>query len=308
MLAFIMFGAGASATEQPPPVVVATIKPLHSLVAGVMQGVALPALLVSGAGSPHGFALKPSQARLLQRADIVFWVGADLERFLTKSLKTLAKGAKVVALAKTIALLPYRKEGLWRTAQEPAERAAPERHGALNRDAGDPHFWLDPLRARSVVPVIVAALSERDPLRAARYRSNGHALTGRLDRLHKRLKGVLAPVRMAPYLVFHDAYQYFEARYRLNAVGTVTLDPELRTGAQHFVALRRKIKNNGVRCIFREPQFKPSSLAVLSDASDFRIGVLDPLGASLGPGSDAYFDLLEVMADNLVSCLSSGTE
>lgn len=293
----------AQASERPPKVVV-SVKPLHSIVAGVMQGVATPVLLLSGAETPHSFALKPSHARALQDADVVFWVGPALERFLSKPVRTLAKDAAVVTLAKSVRLLPFRKQGIWDPRGGTHAHAPADGHGhGYGQGANDPHFWLDPVRVRTMVPFVERALAAADPPNAARYRENAAMLGQRLQGLHDRLEIILAPARRVPYLVFHDAYQYFETRYRLAAVGTVTLDPEFRPGAQHIAALRRTAEEHRVKCAFGEPQFKPATMSIIAEATAVRIGELDPLGLAQPAGPDAYFTMMTVLAQNLRECL-----
>lgn len=296
--------APVQASERPPKVVV-SVKPLHSIVAGVMRGVAVPALLLSGAETPHSFALKPSHASALQGADIVFWVGPALERFLSKPVRTLAKDAAVVTLAKSVRLLPFRKQGIWDPQGEThAHGGHGHGHGHDHgQDANDPHFWLDPVRVRAIVPFVERALSAADPSNATRYRENATMLGQRLQGLHDRLKTILAPARQVPYLVFHDAYQYLETRYRLSAVGTVTLDPEIRPGAHHIAALRRTAEEHSVKCAFGEPQFKPATMSIIAEATAVRIGELDPLGLAQPPGPEAYFNMMTVLAQNLRKCL-----
>ncbi len=287
------------------PAVVVSIKPLHSIVSSVMQGVAQPVLLTSGAASPHGFALKPSQARLLQDADAIFWVGADLERFLVKPLQTLPRHAQVIAVSKTLKLLSFRDGGTW-TSDDHTEGHATDKH-AHHDDHGtkDPHFWLDPVRVKSILSIVVRTLSEIDAEHAALYQANGEALSHRLDALDKRLQQKLTPVRTLPYLVFHDAYQYFEKRYGLQAVGTIRLDPEYRPGARHLTAIQRRIAEGDIRCVFREPQFHPPALNKGTAFGALRIAVLDPLGAQHEAGADAYFHMMDGLANSVTMCLAS---
>lgn len=287
------------------PDVVVSIKPLHSLVSAVMKGVGQPRLLIQGTGTPHSFALKPSQARLLSNADAVFWVGQGLEGFLVKPLETLPEQAKIVTFSKELNLLPYRRKGMW------AEKGDADHTEKHDHDHGhgetDPHFWLDPTLVQSAVSIVVRTLSEIDGDNGAVYRRNGDALADRLSALHLRIQAKLGTVRAAPYLVFHDAYQYLEKRYRLNAIGTVTLNPEYRPGARHLDAVRRRAGQADVQCIFREPQFHPSMLNVVAADTALRVAVLDPLGASLEPGPDAYFKIMDELSDSLAACLSERT-
>lgn len=310
-----LFGIAGPAAAIPD--VVVSVKPLHSIVAGVMGDVAVPSLLMDRAESPHSFALRPSQARKLQAANIVFWVGPAFERPLVSALKTLAKDAEQVELGKSVRLLPYRSQGIWLTERHEHGHGdhghgaskhgrKPDGHGHEHKHkhgTQDPHFWLDPIRVRALVPHIERALSTSDPANAAQYRDNAARLKQRLSDLDRRLKSVLTPVGEVPFLVFHDAYQYLETRYHLKAAGTVTLNPEVKPGAKHLTALRKTVRHNKVRCVFREPQFSPSLIKVVANAVDVKVGVLDPIGAKFEPGSDAYFQTMEDLAKNLANCL-----
>ncbi|MGH6919343.1 MAG: zinc ABC transporter substrate-binding protein, partial [Geminicoccaceae bacterium] len=223
----LVMEAGAHAGEA--PAVVVSIKPIHALVAGVMEGVGAPRLLIEGAGSPHSYALRPSQAQALARAELVFWVGEGLEAFLAKPIEALSDDATVVALsdADGLRLLPTREGGMWqgRGAEEDRGEHAheDEEEEEDGRDHGqvDMHLWLDPQNAEVMVGAIAAALSEADPGRAADYRANAARVRADLVRLDGELAATLAPVRDRPFVVFHDGYQYFEDRYGLNAVGSI---------------------------------------------------------------------------------------
>ncbi len=273
--------AGARAGE-PAARVVVSIAPLHSLISGVMAGVGGPTLLVRGGASPHGGALRPSDARALQAADVVFWAGPTLERFLNKPLATLAGRARVIALAEA--------PGLGEVG----------RHAA---GAPDPHVWLDPAHARVLVAVAAAVLAEADPGNAEAYRANATRLRARLDALDRDLAARLAPVRDVPYLVFHDAYRHFEARYGLTSVGAVTRNPEIPPGARRLSHIRRLIAESGVACLFTEPRSPPALAQAVTGDAPVRIAVLDPLGAALAPGPEAYFALMRALADDLAACL-----
>lgn len=288
----------------PPPQVVASIMPIHSLVAGVMAGVDMPTLLVPGGGSPHGYALRPSQAQALQQADVVFWTGAGLETFLTRSLTALAGDARVVALSEAdgVSLLSSRPGGVWDQHGDDADHGA-DSHRHSGEGAVDMHIWLDPDNAKAMVAAIAAALIRADPSRSGNYRENAARMLGRLEALDRELAARLKPVRDRPYLVFHDAYQYLERRYGLSVVGAITLGAEHQPGLQRLQAIRSRIAEAGVRCAFREPQFEPGLIRTLTEGTDVRTGVLDPLGADREPGEDAYFALMRSLAEALTNCL-----
>ncbi|MFQ5774913.1 MAG: zinc ABC transporter substrate-binding protein [Kiloniellaceae bacterium] len=289
------------------PKVVASLKPVHSLVAGVMAGVGEPYLLVQGGATPHAYSLRPSAARALSAADLVVWVGPALEGFLVKPLDALAGRARILTLIREpgMTLRAIRLSGLW----EHEAHAAAEGEGdagARARGAVDPHVWLDPANARRIVEASAAALAELDPGNGAAYRANAARLGARLDALDAALRARLAPVKDAPFVVFHDAYQYFERRFALNAVGAFALSPERPPGVRRLARIRARILDLGVACVFAEPQFEPALVRAVSAGAPVRIAALDPLGAALAPGPEAYFRLMEALADNLVACLRPG--
>ena len=169
------------------------------------------------------------------------------------------------------------------------------------------HVWLDPHNAEAIVQAAVAALQKADAANAARYAENGEAVIARIDAMDADLQVKLASVKDAPYLVFHDAYQYFEAHYGTRAVGSITVTPERTPGAKRIAELRDKIEDAGAVCVFSEPQFEPALVATLVEGTDAKTGVLDPLGAELAAGPDAYFELMEDLAGSLVTCLKPTT-
>lgn len=299
-----------------PVKVVASVKPIHSLVAGVMKGVAEPSLLVKGAASPHSFNLRPSDARALNQADLVFWVGEDLETFLTKPIQSLAGKAQSVALMETsgLTLLPTREGGAWEKHEDHGhddhghdDHAHEAGHGDEHEHGEhDAHVWLDVGNARKMVAAIAGKLSERDSANAARYQANAASLTERLTALDAELKTTLAPVKDRPFVVFHDAYHYLEHRYGLNAVGAITVSPDQRPSAQRLSQLRSKISSLDAACVFAEPQFEPTLVATVVEKTPAKRGTLDPLGAALDDGPELYFTLMRGMAASLVSCLKAG--
>lgn len=279
------------------PRVAASIKPIHSLVAGVMKGAGAPALIVRGGASPHTYSLRPSGMRTLHGARLIFWVGGELEAFLRKPLANLPRGAEAVALFGT--------EGVVHRAGSFDDGHAKEKdrgHGRSHGEA-DMHIWLDPAGARRMVGVIAAELSRADGARAALYRANALRLTGRLDALESDIRAMLAPVAGVPYIVFHDAYRYFELRFGLSPAGALTLSPGRSPGAKRLSAIRRKIRVLGARCVFAEPQFTPRLVKTAVAGTGSRVGVLDPLGADLKAGEEMYFALMKKLAASFAGCL-----
>lgn len=295
LLAFIALPVSAA------PKVVASVLPLHSLLSNVMQGVGEPELLIPANQSPHDFHLRPSQARQLNHADLVVWVGNDLESSLVKPIRVLTDSARVLTLSKLakMNLLAMREGGDW---EGHDHRTGGHVHDHDHDHRTDPHFWLSPIYAARAAQSMMQALIDLDPDHADRYRSNTQALLNRLADLDDKIAAQLASVADTPYLVFHDAYQYFEARYDLNAVGSITLKPGTTPGAKRLAQLRRKIQDTGAVCLFSEPQFKSSTLRALKEGLPIGLGELDPLGAAQTPGPEAYFQLMDQLSSGLLAC------
>lgn len=293
--------------------VVASIKPIHSLVAAVMQGVGEPTLIVKGAASPHTYTMKPSDAAALSSASVVFWTGHDMEKFMEKPLAALSGKATSVALLETPGMtsLAPREGGTFEPHDHGDEghdhagdtQAAADHHGH-DEEETDPHFWLDPENARVAVKVIAVTLSAADPGHTTAYSENAARLDADLAALEARIAEQLAPYRSRPFIVFHDAYQYFEKRFGLNATGSVTVSPEVQPGAARIAEIEKKISTLGAVCIFSEPQFEPRLMDTIAASTKTFRGELDPEGASLQEGADLYPRLLQSLADNLKDCLS----
>lgn len=295
--------------------VVVTIKPVHALVSGVMSGIATPYLIVRGASSPHNHALKPSDARALQNAKAVFWVGEDLEQFLERPVKTLAKDARVYRMidAPGIEQLAVREGGLFGghdhhdSSKEHGSHEGKEHDSHKDHDHGpvDMHLWLNPENAKAMVRYITQSLNEADPDNAAAYAANAKKLISRLDDLDRDIAEQLSPLKSAGFFVFHDSYLYFEKRYGLSATGSITVKPDVQPGARRIKEIRKKITSSGARCVFSEPQFNPRIVSTITDGLDTRQGVLDPIGATLDDGPELYFTLIRNIASAFKRCLGA---
>jgi zinc transport system substrate-binding protein len=294
------------------PNVVASTKPIHSLVAAVMGDTGAPILLVKGAASPHDYALRPSDAAALESADIVFWTGPGFEMFLADALKTLSSNAEIIELSKAdgIKLLPVREGGAFEAHDHAHDHEGHDHDhddhshdehthdddGHDHHEASDLHFWLDPENAALMVTDIAAELSVADPDNAAIYAANA-ALTA-------EIAGILEPVAAKPFVVFHDAYQYFEARFGLTLAGTVTVSPEAMPGAGRIDELRTKVAELGATCVFAEPNFQPAIVNTIVEGTEAKVGTLDPEGSALSEGPGLYAELLRTLATDIADCLN----
>ena len=346
--------------------VVASIKPIHSLATYLMEGVAKPKLIVDGYASPHGFALKPSHAKMLQEADLIFWVGEDLESFLEKPLNTIAKKAENIELMEIKGLnkLKFRernifdghddhdhghkedkhkeddhddhdhkkKDGHKEDGHDDHDHKKKDGHKEDDHDHGhkkkddhddhddhghkkkddhddheghhhgeyDPHIWLDPINAKVILNEMVEHLIENDPNNASTYKSNLNKALKDLDKLTMDVMTELN--KSTPSIVFHDAYQYFEERFNVKVLGAFTVNTDVMPGAEQLAEIREIIEHDKITCIFSEPQFNPDIINAVAKDMDIKTGVLDPLGATLDPGKDLYFDLIKNMSKSFKGC------
>jgi zinc transport system substrate-binding protein len=305
--AILAFATAAFATS--PPSVVVTIKPLHALVAQVMAGAGTPALLVQGAASAHTYALKPSDAAKLNHADVFIRMSEVMEPFTARVAKSLPRRVQVVTLQDTPALkLLRRRTG----ATFEDDHHDHDGHGHHDHDhhghkharaTFDGHAWLDPVNAKPMADRIAQVLSAKDAANAALYRANAVALKAKLDALSAELERDLAPVAGKPFVVFHDALQYFERRYGLKAVGSIAVSPEVAPSAKRLSTLRKRIAALGAVCVFAEPQFDTRLADNVVEGTRARIGTVDPEGSRIEPGPDLYFALLRNLAKDLRGCL-----
>ncbi len=401
----LTFAATAAGSVSAADVVV-SIKPLHSLVAGVMGDTGSPYLILPGASSPHTYQMRPTQAAEIDQADLIVWVGEELETFLSRPIANLGEGSMVLTAHEFEGLRLYatRAGGIW---QDHADRHDEHDHGDGHRDdhtdhkedsehhdehdhgseeghhdehdhgdghrddhtghkedsehhdehdhgseeghhdehdhgdghrddhmdhkedsehhdehghdSGehgvdahghvhgeyDMHIWLDDENARRIVDSVAEALSVIRPENTDVYLANAKMMHDRIHALDASIKNRLEPVIDSGFVVFHDAYQYFERAYGLNGVGTVLVDPSRQIGAKTMSELRNVITENNVTCLFTEPQFKPDLVETLIEGTAVRTGELDPLGADVAPGPDAWFAIMENLANSILNCLTN---
>ncbi len=305
--------------------VVVSIKPIHSLASYLMEGVGTPNLIVDGYASPHGFAMKPSHAKMLQEADLIFWVGEGLENFLEKPLKSIAKKAEKIELLeiKGLKKLKFREKNIFDEHDDHGHKEDKhddhghdddghteddhddhdhdkdghkeddhDDHGHEGHAHGeyDPHIWLDPINAKVILNEMVEHLIENDEKNASIYKSNLDKALKDIDKLISDVKSELN--KEISFIVFHDAYQYFEERFNVSVLGAFTVNTDIMPGAEQLSEIREIIEHDKVSCIFSEPQFNPDIINTVAKDMKIKTGVLDPLGATLNPGKDLYFDLI----------------
>ena len=311
IISFLTFFTSANAEVK----VVASIKPIHSLASYLMDGIGKPDLIVDGYASPHGFAMKPSHAKMLQEADIIFWVGEDLENFLVKPLSSIAKKAEKIELMeiKGLEVLKFRERNIFddhdhdehghddhgKKEDDHDEHGHDDHEGHAHGEF-DPHIWLDPVNAKVILKEMAEHLIENDEKNSATYKKNLAKALKDIDKLIKDTKSELN--KSVASIVFHDAYQYFEERFNVNILGAFTVNTDLMPGAEQLAEIREIIEHDKVACVFSEPQFNPDIIKAVAKDMDIKTGVVDPLGATLNPGKDLYFDLIRNMSASFKNC------
>jgi zinc transport system substrate-binding protein len=303
ILSLLTFFSPANAETK----VVASIKPIHSLASYLMDGVSKPGLIVDGYASPHGFSMKPSHAKMLQEADLIFWVGEDLESFLEKPLKSIAKKAEKIELMEIKGLnkLKFRERNIFDSHDDHGHDDEHKEDGHDDHEGHahgeyDPHIWLDPLNAKVILKEMAEHLIEKDQKNASVYKSNLKKALKDLDKLTKTVKSDLN--KDFKSIVFHDAYQYFEKRFDVNVLGAFTVNTDVMPGAEQLAEIREIIEHDKVSCVFSEPQFNPDIINAVAKDMNISTGVLDPLGATLDPGKNLYFDLISNMSKSFKGC------
>ena len=308
--------------------VVTSIKPIHSLASYLMDGVGKPDLIVDGFNSPHGFSMKPSHAKMLQNADLIFWIGEDLESFLEKPLNSIAKKAEKIELIeiKGLNVLKFRERNIFdehdhddhaKKEDDHDDHAKKEDdhddhddhakkeddhddHEGHGHGEYDPHVWLDPINAKVILKEMTEHLIENDSKNASTYKSNLDKALKDIDKLTMDVMTELNESTSS--IVFHDAYQYFEERFNVKILGAFTVNTDVMPGAEQLSEIREIIEHDKVKCIFSEPQFNPDIIKVVAKDMNIKTGVVDPLGATLNPGKDLYFDLIRNMSASFKGC------
>lgn len=294
------------------PKVIASVVPVHGIVSAVMGEIGQPELLLSGSLSEHRATYTPQQIADLGKADLVFIVGQGLEAKLSQlSGSEAVNGKRFVELSTVpgIATHPIREGGAWEAHDHDHGHDHDHEHGHGGEKAEgvlsfDPHVWLDPGNAKAMAAAVAAALATADPANAAAYGKNAEAFARSLDALSGQIAAELAPVQQVPYVVFHDAYQYFEKRFGLNAAGSISDVSAKAPSAKRLKQVRGKIKEVKAACVFREPQYDGKMVETVIEGTGAKAGVLDPLGAGIPPGPGAYQQLLTGLSGGLKACLS----
>ncbi len=283
------------------PQVTTDIPVTHSLVTRVMAGIGTPDLIVNRGASPHDYSLRPSNAASLEAADLVFWISSELTPWLEGALKTLAADAKVIELmdAKGSTVLPFREGSTFETHSHRHKHDEDE-HATVNVD---PHGWLDPYNGKTWLDVIAMELSKIDPENTDIYFDNVSQGKTDIDAVISEIDATLATFRGTNFIVYHDAYQYFERRFDVLAAGSISMGDVSDPSPARIAEIHQTVEELDMTCVFSEPQFNPELVATVVDGTKARARVIDPLGTRLTLGADFYLNLLRNIAQTMASCL-----
>ena len=308
------------------PNVAVDIAPVHSLVARVMQGVGTPDLIIRSGASPHQYSLRPSEAKALQDANVVIWMGEALTPWMENAVATLSSEALIMSLLKKeeTVLLEFRESALFEEhSHDDHNGDEHEKHGHDEHDdhsdkdhdeteehghdehahgTYDPHAWLSPENAKIWLNLIAAQLSTADPENAGTYFTNAAIALTETDTLMTEVSAMLEPIRGTRFIVFHDAYQYFETVFDFPASGAISLGDATDPSPARITKIQDRIKDQGVQCVLAEPQFKKGLVATVLEGTDAKTSIIDPLGIALEPGPTLYPQLIRNMAKTLVDC------
>ncbi|GGB05391.1 zinc ABC transporter substrate-binding protein [Allosediminivita pacifica] len=360
-MAMTVFGVLAGTARAEVPVVAVDIPPVHALAARVMEGMGEPQLILPPGSSPHSASLRPSEAGMLEGADVVFWVGPELAPWLGDTLETLAGDAEVVELLEVegTRVLEFREGPVFAEHDhgdedhdhDEAHAHDEDDHGDHDHDEGqdhadhddhdheahddeaghdhedehaehdghdedhahddghghshdgiDPHAWLDPVNAQAWVAAMAETLAEADPENAETYRANAEAARGELDALIGEIEAQLDGAEDATFFVFHDAYHYFEARFGVEAMGSLSLSDASDPSPRRLAEIRDTIRAEGAHCVFAEPQFDDGIVSAVADGSGASVAVIDPLGVGLETGAGLYPALLRELSAAFADC------
>ncbi|HKN05171.1 MAG TPA: zinc ABC transporter substrate-binding protein ZnuA [Buttiauxella sp.] len=284
--------------------VVASIKPLGFIAAAIADGVTPTEILLPDGASEHDYALRPSDVKRLQSADLVVWIGPEMEAFMQKSVNQLAEQKQV-----QLAALPGVKPLLMKGDDDDVHAHEGHDHSAENSDEDhhdgeyNMHIWLSPEIARLSAVAIHDKLVELMPQNRAKLDANLQTFELGLANIDKQVGSVLTPFKGKGYFVFHDAYGYFEKHYGLTPLGHFTVNPEIQPGAQRLHEIRTQLVEQKAVCVFAEPQFRPAVINAVARGTNVRSGTLDPLGIEVKLGKDSYMQFLNGLANQYASCL-----
>lgn len=284
LVAVLLCMVFSPARADPPPVVVVSIKPIHSLVSAIMRGVAEPRLLIDGTVPPWEYQADVAAGKSLASADLVIWSGPELAPLLAGHI------AETVAPQKVIEVLANEELKILPARDDSGQR--------------DPYFWLDSRNMLILLDELTRAIVDLDPERAPSYlrnRSHTHAAIADIDR---RMEYDYREVSGIPVFFYHDTHQYFEQAYAMRVAATVASPPGRQSGlAQGLLALKGWLSEPPGHCLFTETGLPVPHLDLLLADTGVTPVELDSLGSGLLPGPELYPRLMQRNFAAISSCV-----
>ena len=293
-----------SATQSANAAVVASLKPLGFIASAIADGVTDTQVLLPDGASEHDYSLRPSDVKRLQGADLVVWIGPEMEAFMEKSVKNIPN-AKQVTIAQLNDVKPLLMKGADDDDDDHGHNDAGSEKSDEHHHHGDynMHLWLSPEIARASAVAIHEKLVELMPQSRAKLDANLKDFEAQLASTETQVGNELAPLKGKGYFVFHDAYGYFEKQFGLTPLGHFTVNPEIQPGAQRLHEIRTQLVEQKATCVFAEPQFRPAVVESVARGTSVRMGTLDPLGTNIKLGKTSYSEFLNQLANQYASCL-----
>ncbi|EPB0878032.1 zinc ABC transporter substrate-binding protein ZnuA [Yersinia enterocolitica] len=288
--------------------VVTSVRPLGFIASAIADGVLPTEVLLPDGASPHDYALRPSDVQRLRSADLVIWVGPEMEAFLSKPLTQVADN-KQIALAQLPSVMPLLMKGSEDDEHEGEgdghdhDHAKDNHHDEHHHGEYNMHIWLSPTIAKQSAIAIHDRLLELMPQNKDKLDANLLRFEDQLAQNEKNIATMLKPAQGKGYFVFHDAYGYFEKHFGLSPLGHFTVNPEIQPGAQRLHQIRTQLVEHKAVCVFAEPQFRPAVINAVAKGTDVRSGTLDPLGSGIVLGKDSYVNFMSQLSNQYVSCL-----
>ena len=298
LLAFLfIFGLIANANAT----IISSVRPIGFITEAIASGVIDTDILLPDGASPHTYSLKPSDLIKIKNADLIIWVGEDMETFMPTVLKNIDQ-------QKQIELMDIAEiETLLRTSHQEDKHHDNDMH--IDSDHHhhhgeyDEHIWLSPKIAKIIAKSIHAKLIDLYPNKAAILGANLDEFITNLSETEQNIAKKLINVQNRGYFVFHDAYGYFESHFGLKNLGSFTINPAVQPGAQTVYAIQKELAEHQAVCVFREPQFSPAIIKKIVNGTDVRIGELNPLGTGIPITKDSYSHFLFALTQELLDCL-----
>ncbi|PRM47142.1 zinc ABC transporter substrate-binding protein ZnuA [Haemophilus influenzae] len=306
--------------------VLTSVKPLGFIVSSIAEGVTGTQVLVPAGASPHDYNLKLSDIQKVKSADLVVWVGEDVDSFLDKPISQIER-KKVITIADLADVKPLliqaHHEHFHEDGDHDHDHKNEHKHDHKHEHDHDHkhdhehhdhdhheglttnwHVWYSPAISKIVAQKVADKLTAQFPNKKALIAQNLSDFNRTLAEQSEKITAQLANVKDKGFYVFHDAYGYFNDAYGLKQTGYFTINPLVAPGAKTLAHIKEEIDEHKVNCLFAEPQFTPKVIESLAQNTKVNVGQLDPIGDKVTLGKNSYATFLQSTADSYMKCLA----